>query len=149
MFKTVSSVLASKSSDELYPHFQLIVVFAMVVAAFAGAVPGERQERQAVYSTYSGLVSPLAYSASPYAYSGVPAAVPAISTYSSYPGNLINSKAACKLLNEFFLIHQLTLATAATAAFTLQSHIARSIEDFGIDSSNVFIFNTSRVSQIA
>lgn len=70
----------------------MIVAFAIIAAALAG-VPGERQERQAVISTYNGLVSPLAYGASPYVssvYSGVPAistysSLPAISTYSSYP----------------------------------------------------------------
>lgn len=65
--------------------FQLIVVFAIVAAALAG-VPGDRQERAAVYSTYSNLVaSPYSYGVSPYAYSGVYSGVPAISTYSSYP----------------------------------------------------------------
>lgn len=90
------SIVILSAIAELRLCFQLIVVFAMVAAALAG-VPGERQERNAVYSTYNGLVaSPLAYAAtpyaaSPYAYSaGVYSGVPAISTYSSYPGEALD-----------------------------------------------------------
>lgn len=54
----------------------------MVAAAFAG-VTGERQERNAVYSSYSPLVGqPLAYAASPYQYSAY-SAVP--TAYAGYP----------------------------------------------------------------
>lgn len=62
---------------------QIIVVFAVIAAVLAG-VPGDRAERNAVYSTYSNLVSPYSYGASPYV-SSVYGGVPAISTYSSYP----------------------------------------------------------------
>lgn len=55
----------------------------MVAAACAG-IAGERQERNAVYSTYSNLVGqPLAYAASPYQYSAYSAEYP--TAYASYP----------------------------------------------------------------
>lgn len=67
---------------------QIIVVFAIIAAAFA-APPTEpkRSERAVVYS--NNLVgAPLAYTAgytAPLAYSGVYSGVPAVSAYSAYP----------------------------------------------------------------
>lgn len=67
----------------MFNYPQLIVVFAVIVAALAG-VPGERKERQVL--TYSNFGAPLTYAASPYAYSAY-SGVPSVSAYSAgvYP----------------------------------------------------------------